>query len=232
MKQNKKLFYWMPCMGALLLALRLWLYRVALDGKNLLLPGHPLSWAIWAVIAAAIALAVTAALKTGEDKALAAGSPLAALGEGVLALAIGVTVMGMGVPSDLLGRLCMAFGWLSVPCLGYTAFCHATGRKHFFGCSSVVCLFFALYLVCSYQLWSSNPQLQDYVLPMLAGVMATLFAYQNAALAVGIGSRRMWLATGMLAICFGIGAAQGLLYPAIALWALTGLLPRCKKEEN
>ena len=105
-------------------------------------------------------------------------------------------------------------------------------RSDFFGCSSVVCLFFALYLVCSYQLWSSNPQLQDYVLPMLAGVMATLYAYQNAALAVGIGSRRMWLATGMLAICFGIGAAQGLLYPAIALWALTGLLPRCKKEET
>ena len=68
---------------------------------------------------------------------------------------------------------------------------------------------------------------------------ATLFAYQNAALALGSGSMRMWRATGMLAICFGIAAVregfpQMLLHLAIAGWALTTMLGagETEKEEN
>lgn len=237
MKQTKRIWpFAMVALGGVLLDLRLRLYWVAVDEKNLLLPGHPLSWAMWAVMTAAIVLALTAALRTEEAKALTAASPLAALGAGLFALAICLTVMGMDVSPNLLGRLCMAFGWLSVPCLGYTAYTHAAGKKPFYGCFCVVCLFFALYLVQNYQLWSSNPQLQDYVFPMLAGVMATLFAYQNAALTLGCGSRRMWLTTGLLAVCFGIAGMDGIpelfLYAAIAGWALTGLLAGEKTEEG
>ena len=99
----------------------------------------------------------------------------------------------------------------------------------------MVCSFFALYLVSIYRVWSSTPQLQDYVFAMAACVGVTLFAYQNAALAVGIGSRRLWLASGLLTVGFGLAAVYGgepmLLYIGAAGWAATSLLGSEKTEE-
>ena len=226
--KRNDLLHTMVSLGAVLLALRLRLYIVAVDEKNLLVSGHMLSWLIWAVTAAALILAVTAALRTKETDTLPVSSPVAALGDGLFAIAIAITVFAMGTPASVLEKVRMAAGYLCVPCLGYAAFCRAKGKPVFFGCFAVVCVFFALYLVSCYRLWSSNPQLQDYVFAMLTCAAVTIFAYQSAALAAGIGSKCLWLAAGMLTVAFGIAAVcqaeNGLLYMAAAGWALTGLL--------
>lgn len=216
--------------GGVLMALRTWLYAAALDEKNLLLAGHPISYGIWLVAALCLGLSLTAALGTGKTGAVPAYTSLAGAGDLLLALVMGAFVCTMGESTTLVQKLCFALGVLSIPALGYTAVCRWKGKPVFFGCFAVVCVFFALYLVANYQTWSSNPQLQDYVFAMLACVSVTLFAYQNAAFCVDGGSETLWRFAGMLAVCFGIAAVaqsqQGLLYGGIALWTLTGLLPQ------
>ena len=231
MKQNRnRIVHTMTGLGTVLLALLLRLNLVAVDEKNLLRSAHPLSWAVWAVAAVCVVLALLTARKTREGKTLSLSDPICAFGHGIFALMLVIGVYAMGPAVSVVEKLCMVMGWLSAVCLGYGAFCHATGKRVFFGCYCVVCVFFALYLVGRYQVWSSNPQLLDYVFAMLSCVMLTLFAYQNAALCVGIGSRRMWLATGLLAVSFGFAAIYSwnhmLLHLGGAVWAMTTLLGR------
>lgn len=236
MNQNKHhLIHLTVSLGAILLALRLRLYIVALDEKNLLVSGYWLSIVIWAVAAVCLAVALTKAFRTKEDKALAVGGPIAALGDGLFAIAICLSVLAMGEPASMLEKARMVLGYLCVPSLLYAAVCRGRGKPVFFGCFCVVCSFFALYLVSIYRVWSSTPQLQDYVFAMAACVGVTLFAYQNAALAVGIGSRRVWVASGLVSIGFGLAAVYGgepmLLYIGAAGWAATSLLGSEKTEE-
>lgn len=239
MNHNKNtLPYLMALLGAVLLSLRLRLYIVAVDGKNLLESGHVLSWIIWAVCALCLVVAAGAAFRTREENSLSVGGPIAALGDGIFAIGIGLTLLALGRPFSVLEKLRFAVGALCVPCLCYAAFCRGKGKPVFFGCFAVVCAFFALYLVGNYRLWSSNPQLQDYIFAMLTCVAVTLFAYQNAAHCVGIGSKRLWLASGLTAVSFGLAAlCRGenmLLYLTAGVWALTNLLgnplPREKGE--
>ena len=221
-----KLLPVMAALGAVLLMLRIWLYAVAVDEKGLLISGHPLDLAVWAVAAVCLAVAVLAVLRHPQVSAPTVGT-VAALGDVAFAVTIAVTVLSMEQPMTLVEKLRMAMGWLCVPGLGYTAYCRFRSKPVFFGGFAVVCVFFALYLVSSYQLWSSDPQLQNYVFAMLACVTLTVFAYQNAAFAVDMGNEKIWLAAGLLAVCFGIGAVQcsgnGVLMLGISLWAFTGL---------
>lgn len=236
MNQNKKrLANTMTTLGAVLLALRLRLYIVAVDSKNLLISGHWLSYVIWAVAAVCLAVVVVAALRTEERKSLSVGGPIAALGDGLFALAILIAVLDMDTPVSVLEKARLVVGYLCVPALLVSAVFRAKGKPVFFGCFCVVCVFFALYMVGFYQTWSSNPQLQDYGFAMLACAAVTLFAYQNAALSVGIGSRRVWLATGLATVAFGISAVSGsifsmMLYLGAVGWALTGLVSGEKTE--
>lgn len=232
MKQNKLIFTALG-LGALLLALRFGLYAVAVDEKNLLESGHILSLLIWAVAGLSLALALFGGLtcRTGGDAPT--GTPIAALGDVIFALAIGITVFSLGTPFTLLEKARAVVGFLCIPCLGWAAFCRFKSKPVFFGCFALVCVFFSLYLVSFYRIWSGNPQLQDYAFRMLTCITAALFSYQCSALAVGIGSRKLWLFSGLLAACCGLAALckadNGLLYGAAAMWALTSLIR--KREE-
>ena len=231
----------MVSLGGVLLALRLWLYGSAVDEKNLLISGHWLSLVIWAAAALGLALALIWALGSKETGSIAVTGWVCALGEGLLAGAICLSVLYMGQVHSTLEILRNAAAYLAAAGLLYGAYCRATGKTAFFGCYSAVCLFFVLYLVTIYRLWSSNPQLMDYFFCLMACVALTLLSYQNAALSVGIGSRRVWLASGLVAVCFGIAAASGaeaiVLYLGGAVWALTNLMgadaaPRNRHEEG
>ena len=219
----------MALAGGMLMGLRFWLYRTALDEKNLLVHGHPISFVIWLVAAVCLGLAVVTALGQEKTEAVLKRSLPAAAGDVLFALVIAVCVFSLGELVTLVDKLRLVAGVLCAPLLIYSAVCRIRRKPVFFGCYAVVCVFFALYLVASYQLWSSNPQLQDYVFAMLACVAVTLYAYQNAACCVDGGNGKLMWATGLMAVCFGIAAIansdHGLLYGGAALWALTGLLP-------
>jgi len=215
-------------LGAVLLSLRLRLYIVAVDEKNLLISGHWLSALIWGIATLCLVFAALAAIRTKEAGSISITGPVAALGEGLFAGILLLSMLAMAEPVSLLEKARNAVGYLTSVCLLVGAYRRAVGKSAFFGIYCALCLFFALYLVNVYRVWSSNPQLMDYFFPLLACIALTLLSYQNAALSLGIGSRRLWLASGLLAICFGIGAVYGsesmLLYIGGAVWALTNLL--------
>lgn len=224
--------------------LRWALYAVAVDEKNLLPMLHPLELALWALTAAAAAVIVLRVWKLeGSNRYVDNFRPSVLGMAGAFAMAAGIlaTVLTAEVsfegPMSLLWRVA---GYLSVPGLVLAGVCRLRGKRPLFLCHFVVCVFFALHMVSRYQMWSGNPQLQDYFYCLSSSLLLTLFAYYQAAFDVGAGRRRMQLAIGLLAgVCCMTAlpyTQSRLLYLAGGVWTLTNLctqnpVPRRKKED-
>lgn len=102
-------------------------------------------------------------------------------------------------------------------------------KKPVFGLSAGLCVCMILRLVASYQVWSRDPQIQDYIFALLACLCLTAFFYQQTALEAGLGSKiwrlRFAFLGGYLCFaasvdtelnCFYTYAAFGLLTEALA----------------
>ena len=239
MKELKKKSLLLPAvmgLGAAAYCLRRALYTTAVDEKGLLIANHPLTFALWAVVFSGGLLIAGAVWKGGgsdryEDNF--GPSQAGALGHFLMA----GTVLVMALRSDFplpgpIGQVWRVLGFLTAPAMVWGGICRKTGRKPFFGIHAALCLFLLLYLVSRYQLWSGNPQLQDYVFELLAAVTLTLFAYQHAAFAVDMGSQRMLTAMGLLTVLLCGGALYGAEMPGLylcgAVWAAVDLP---KKDE-
>lgn len=220
-------------LGLLAAGLRFGLYAMGLDEKNLLAAGHPLEILVWVVAAAALGLTIFFVLPlkgTGSWEENASSGPAAALGS--LALAAGIAVSTLshwndgGAASDLIRNV---LGSFSAAGMGWVAVCRVRRKRPFFVCHALVCLFLCACLLGQYRVWSSNPQLQDYVFFLLACVCMALFAYQQAAFEVGIGSRRKLLLSGLFGGFCGLAALRGAydlpLCLCGAVWMLTNLCP-------
>jgi len=156
---------------------------------------------------------------------------------GSLALAAGIVVSALAhwndgrTSSDLIRN---GLGVLSAAGMIWVALCAAGGRKPFFLCHALVCLYLCAYLLGQYQIWSSNPQLQDYVFFLLACVCMGLFSYQQAAFDVGLGSRRKLLLYGLVGGFCAIAAVYGTydlpLTACGAVWMLTNLCSMTPSE--
>lgn len=214
-------------LGILGYGLRTALYATAVDAKGLLISFHPLELGLWLCSALAAGLTVWDARKLPQDtvKAETAVSLPAALGHILAAAGIVLTVLpggGMGLtPVQKLWRFAgMACG----PLLLWGGFQRARGEKSFFGIYAAVSVFFALHLVCHYQSWCADPQLQNYVFSFLGSLALMLFAYYRSALQVGSGKPRLLRLTGLLALYLCLTAASAgntepLLYLGCGLWA-------------
>lgn len=97
-------------------------------------------------------------------------------------------------------------------------------KKPVFGLSAGLCVCFILRLVACYQVWSRDPQIQDYIFELLACLCLTAFFYQQTALEAGLGSRTWRLRFGFLGcyLCLATWSAPQLSYPY--LWAGIGVL--------
>lgn len=62
-------------------------------------------------------------------------------------------------------------------------------KKPVFGLSAGLCVCMILRLVASYQVWSRDPQIQDYIFALLGCLCLTAFFYQQTALEAGLGSK-------------------------------------------
>ena len=115
--------------------------------------------------------------------------------------------------------------------------CRRAGKCPLFLTHLAVCAFFVVHMLGNYGIWCSNPQLQDCWLDLSASALMALFAFYEAAFDVGLGRRRMQLATGLMAAYLGCAALSGsgylILYFGCAVWALTdlcSLTPKPKQE--
>lgn len=238
----KKLPFLTAGLGVAALLLRLSLYLLGRDEKNLLVAGHPLELLTWTVTAAAVIVILGSTWKLdGSARYSDNFAPSAAAAIGTFALAGGIAVsVILGIPSGLrLNLLCCISGVLAVPAIVFAGLCRYRGKHPSFLFHGLVCLYLTVYTISHYQTWSSRPQLQDWFFAMAGIVCLALFAYYQTAFDAGLGKRRMQLITGLLAAFFCIAAAAGgedtLLYIGGAVWSLTNLcsltpVPRRRKN--
>ena len=216
-------------LGSLTLILRLGLFLLGRDEKNLLIPGHPLAFLIWAATAAAVVMILLFLRKQeGSSHYTHNFAPSVPAAIGTFALAGGILVCvitgGIGMRLDLLRSIC---GILAVPALVWIGIQRFQGKRPVFLLHAAVCLYLMLYTVTHYQIWSSHPQIQDWFFAMCGMLCLSLFAYYQTAFDVDMGKRRMQLASGLLAAFFCIANLAGgedvPLYLGGAVWALTNL---------
>lgn len=210
--------------------LRRVLYAVAVDGKNLLALGHPLEIALWLVTAAVVILTLQGVRKQSGSGCYAdnfGASVWSAFGSAALAVGIIVTVLEDGIALSGLEQIRDILGILSGAGMAVVAFCRWKGQKPFFALHAVVSVFFAIHMVTCYRVWSSNPQIQDYVFSLFAWVGLMLFAYQQASFDVDAGKRRTLLGAGLLAAfaCFVSlsGTDNWVLHLTGGIWSITNL---------
>lgn len=230
-------------LGLLAMVLRMALFLLGRDEKNLLVSYHPLSILVWAVTAAATSLVILhlPKLQGAPDYARNfRASSAAALGAIGLAIGICATVVSGWNLLSTLDLLCSIFGLLAVPALVLLALHRRQGKQPFFLLHGVVCIYLTLFSVSHYQIWSSRPQIQDWFFTMGATILLTLFAYCQTAFDADMGNRRMQISTGLLATFFCLAAVAGgedvLLYLTGALWAVTNLCrlvpPRPRRKNS
>ena len=226
----------MLILGAVAYGLRTALYGVAVDVKGLLLRGHPLEIALAALSAVALILAALAGRKQEPD-AESSGNFLAALGNAAAGAGILVTVLtAPSMPAGYLTSAWQILGYTAPVCLLLAAFARAMGKQPLFLLHVAVCLFFLVHIVTRYQLWSANPQMQDYVFALLGAMALMFFGFYNASQEAGLGNQRMKLGMGLAAVYLCLAELARSSCPALylggILWVLTDLGSKKKQKEN
>ena len=226
-----KFKYAVTAAGALAFLLRLALYLSGTDEKGMLPSVHWAGIALWVLTLAVLAglFACTRSIcgpRRYQDSfpvswVSAAGAFLAALGLAVTAVSDAAISTGF---ADLAVRI---LGFASAAALLAVGLCRMTGAKPPFPCHAVLCVYFALRMVCQYRRWSGDPQLQDYCFTLFALVALMLSAYQQAAFDAGIGSHRtLWflsLAAVFLCCPAMYGSRDWVLLLTCGVWAFTNL---------
>lgn len=226
--------------GITALVLRKILYVVAVDARGLLLRNHPLGIALAALTAAVLTILVLSlrkVQKTGTYEEHYCADLPAAFGNGAAGIGILATVLtgttGMGGDLETAWRL-LGFG--APVCLILVGMARIRGKKPFFLLHVAACLFFVLHIVNSYRLWSSNPQMQDYVFSLLGAMALMFFGFYTAAIEAECGSVRMLLGTGLAAVylCLTELARSSCpwLYLGGILWVLTELCSLGNVQKN
>lgn len=211
--------------------LRRLVYAGAVDGKNLIVTGHPFVIGLWVLTAAALALAAFAGWKQKESKLFEenfAVSAPAFLGHGLLGVGAALTVCFNPLPMPgRLGLLWKILGLSGAVCLLVAGFERMRGKRPFFALYALPCLFFAMHVVAHYQIWCANPQFTDYAFALLSSVALSLLSYQLTAFSEDLGSRRVLTVTALAAVYLCGAELAGSLYPYLyiggILFALTAL---------
>lgn len=220
-----------PGAGLLGALLRTLLYTTGTDEKGLLITGHWAHIAVWMLTALVAAVLLPACRKIQGPERYGDCYPVSVSGAaGSFLCAIGFLSAGLagwGTAASSLDFAVVILSFLSAAALVFAGFCRLTRRQPVFLCHAVVCVCFALRMVCQYRQWSSDPQLQDYCFYMAAHVCLMLTAYHMAAFDAGAGHHRTLWCLGLAACYFCLlsiwGSRDPLFMVLCALWALTGL---------
>ena len=226
--------------GIVALVLRRNLYATAVDVKGLLLRYQPLEIALLVLTAGVTIRFVLAARKqepSGDYEDCYKADLLSALG--AVAGGAGILMTADPVDSAMVNYLALACHYLRLAapvCLLLAGIARAVGKKPFFLLHVVVCLYFLLYIVSSYQSWSSQPQMQDYIFSLLGAMTLMFYGFYTAAMEAGCGSRRMMLGMGLAAVYLCSAelarSANPWLYLGGIFWVLTDLCSMRKSEEK
>lgn len=216
------------CAGILGLLLRAVLFTTGLDEKGLLLTGHWADSAVWLLTAAVIGIIFFILRRCAGPKDYDTAFPPALLRcVGTLVAACGFLLSNSPVVSIPLATAEPMLRILAAAALVAVAYCRFRGKKPSFLLHGTVCLYLALRMVCRYQIWSADPQLQHYAFYLSAHVALMLACYQLAAFDAGSGNHRSLWSWGLGAIYLCLTALPSSREPffllCCAVWMLTGL---------
>ncbi len=228
-------------MGVFALVLRKFLYIVAVDGKGLLVPDHPLELALGVLSGAVLAfLAVMVWNLDGSDAYADNFFPNPAAFRGHLAAAAGILVTVLTNSPQMGGYLgdgWTVLGWLSPVCLVLAGWKRWRGQQPYFALHLLPSLFLVLHIINHYQMWCGDSQLQDYIFEVFGCIFLMFFAFYTACFDVGVGKRRRQLMAGLGAIYLLTAELAGSQYPWLylggILWAMYDLCtfdPKPKQE--
>lgn len=194
--------------GVLCMAIRQWLLTAATDGKGLLQAGHPGAAVSW-ILTGLVLLALAAATLYSMPRCSFQESPLTLVGNGIQAVALGVLAAQLLRTGDGLSLITAIAAVAAALCCLANAVCRVCSLRYkpLLRCPLVI--FYLLFLVFCYQSWSSEPELQRYGFQLLALVCLTLAAYHRAALAMKLGSSRMYLFAANAAVFLCLAAVPG-----------------------
>ena len=227
-------------LGLTAFALRTGLYAVATDAKGLLVRNHPLELALSTLTGLALVLAALLAWKQKETDCSETGfaeNMLAALGTVALGAGILVTVLLEGpVLSSNLVKAWWILGMAAPACLMLNAMLRLLGKRPLFLPLVAVCLFFLVHIVTRYQLWSANPQMQDYLYALLGAMTLMFFGFYEASQEADCGNPRLRLGMGLAAIYLCLAELARSACPALylggILWVLSQLCCAGNKEKK
>lgn len=215
--------------GIAAMILRRTLYAVAVDEKGLLLRNHPLQIALAVLTGLVLLILLISAWrqKRNSQDSVTAGFP-AAFGNVAAGAGILVTVLAGNAPmGGYLESAWRILGLAAPVCLFLAAVAVVLDKRPFFLLHVAACLFFLVHIVTRYQLWSSDPQMQDYVFALLAAIALMLFGYYTAAQEADTGDRPKKQAAGLAAVylCLAELARSSCpgLYLGGAVWVLMDL---------
>ena len=223
--------------GLACLCVRQWLLSTGTDEKGLLIlsqPGNLLSWVLLALVAVVLPLSYP-----GKCRYRFPAMPLRAVSD--LCSAIGYAAAAwIFLTSNTLpvARVAGVTAIISVLC----ACLMAVGSFRRFRVNPVAycpgVVFFMLLLICRYQTWSAEPELQRYFFQLAASAGLLLTTFQRAAMVGGIGKGSSYLlisrATLFLCIAAIPGSDLALIHGALALNILLDgctVLPRQQEGE-
>lgn len=103
-------------------------------------------------------------------------------------------------------------------------------------CHGVICVYFAVDMLCRYQVWSGNPQLPDYCFHVLSCVFLTLCSYHRLAFDAGLGKARSLRFTSLMALLLcllsTVGPDPWQFFLGGACWACANLLMPLPRVES
>lgn len=198
-------------LGLICLCVRQWLLRSGTDEKSLLVPGHV--GTLLSILLLAAALCVVFLALRQQQVYCFRNCATSIVSMVFFAIGYGTTAWKLiAHPSQTLSVITGILGILSALCTLCIAFAlYRKSKLHpFVYCPPAVFLMF--FLVCRYQQWSSEPELQRYLFQLLSVVSLMVSAYHRAALEADKKGARSYLLVSRAALFFCIAAIPGSIY--------------------
>ena len=206
-----------PILGTLAALSRNGLYQAGMDQRGLLTPGRP-----EAIYLAVLTLAAVVLCFLIQEPEKTRPSHVIPYTWFVTAMLWPQSVSSAGAMKHLL-IVSQAAGAVLAAAMVYFA---VRKKKPVFGLSAGLCVCMILRLVASYQVWSRNPQIQDYIFALLGSLCLTAFFYQQTALEAGLGSKIWRLRFAFLGcyLCFAASVGTEVNYNYFYTYAAFGLM--------
>lgn len=222
-------------LGAVGLLLRFWVRTAGTDAEGLVITGHPSVTVMMLLLAAMAVILAAAAIFMDKTPAAPGKSTVGAIGCYIGAVGLLITAIldlgsmeQTGKISDIAGILNIILGFASLVVMVLMGNCRSKGKTLNIWAYTVIVVFFVFHLLQQYQLWTRQPQISEYLFPLLGSVFLMLTSYHRACKEFEQPAQVQYLVFSQAALfcsILSIGGQSPVFYISMAAWTLLDSLP-------